>query len=495
MSTRAPRVRYRFAEFTVSPSTRLLLKGDVEIPLIPRYFDLLILLIERRSEAVSRDEIFESVWNDVIVSDGALTQAIRILRRSLGDRAKEPRFIRTVSRHGYRFVYDGVVEERGSENDDELVAAVRQWVDREVVPQAGELEQADEFPQAMFDQMCEFGLFGSTIDPAYGGLGLDAATYARIVEELARGWMSLAGILNTHKIGATMIGRFGTEEQRSRFLPRMVDGSFRAAFSLSEPDSGSDAAALRCKAVRDGDEYVVNGTKMWVTNGVRAALVMLLARTEDGRVTAFCVEKPPGETSFEGISVSRSIPKLGYKGIETVEMAYADHRVPAADVLGGDEGVGHGLRYALSALELGRINIAARAVGVGQAAFDRAMQYAQERETFGKPIFEHQAIQFKLAEMATKLQAARLLTYDAAAKFDAGERIDMEAGMAKLFASEAAFEIATDALRIHGGNGYTQEYDVERYFRDTPLMIIGEGTSEIQKMVIARQLRDRHAGG
>jgi alkylation response protein AidB-like acyl-CoA dehydrogenase len=374
---------------------------------------------------------------------------------------------------------------------DELVATIRQWVDRDVAPHASELEHADEFPQAMYDQMCEFGLFGSTIDQAYGGLGLDAMTYARIIEELARGWMSLAGILNTHKIAATMIGRYGTDEQRQAYLPRMVDGSFRAAFSLSEPDSGSDAGALRCRAVPDGDEWVVDGTKAWVTNGVRASLVMLLARTPDDGVTCFLVEKEPGRT-HGGISVSKSITKLGYKGVETVEMSYVDHRLPAGSVLGGEEGLGHGLRYALSALEMGRINIAARAVGVGQAAFDAAMRYSQERETFGKPIFEHQAIQFKLAEMATKLQAARLMTYDAARRYDAGERIDMEAGMAKLFASEAAFEIATDALRIHGGNGYSQEYPVERYFRDTPLMIIGEGTSEIQKLVIARKLLERN---
>lgn len=384
---------------------------------------------------------------------------------------------------------DTQVDDRTAE---ELVTTIRRWVEAEVIPNASALEHADEFPQAMFEQMDSFGLFGATISPNYGGLGLSVSVYARIVEELSRGWMSLSGILNTHKIAATMISRYGTEEQRRRFLPRMTSGSYRAAFSLSEPDSGSDAAALRTKATPDGDEYVIDGTKMWVTNGVRASLVMLLARTPEGRITAFCVEKEPGP-SYQGISVSRSIPKLGYKGIETVEMSYSGHRVPAANVLGGQDGVGNGLRYALSALELGRINIAARAVGVGQAALERAIRYSQERETFGKPIFEHQAIQFKLAEMATKLQAARLLTYDAARRFDAGERIDMEAGMAKLFASEAAFEIATDALRIHGGNGYTQEYDVERYFRDTPLMIIGEGTSEIQKLVIARQLRDRYA--
>ena len=374
---------------------------------------------------------------------------------------------------------------------DEMIGTIRNWVDRDVIPNAPEFELSDTFPEAMFAQMCEFGLFGATIAPEYGGLGLDVTTYARIIEELSRGFMSLAGILNTHKIAATMIGRYGTDEQRQRFLPLMVDGSYRAAFSLSEPDAGSDTRALRCAAVPDGDEWVINGTKMWVTNGVRSSLVMLMARTPDDRITCFIVEKDPGE-AFEGISAGRKIEKLGYRGVETVEMSYVDHRVPNGNVLGGEEGIGHGLGFALSALELGRINIAARAVGVAQAAFDAAMRYSQERETFGKPIFEHQAIGFKLAEMATKLQAARLMTYDAARRYDSGERIDLEAGMAKLYASEAAQEIAWDALRIHGGNGFTSEYPVERFYRDTPLMVIGEGTSEIQKMVIARQLRQRY---
>ena len=374
---------------------------------------------------------------------------------------------------------------------EELVSTVRAWVDRDVVPNVARFELADEFPQAMFDQMCEFGLFGATIQEEYGGLGLDVTTYARIIEELARGFMSLAGILNTHKIGVTMITRFGTDEQRRRLLPRMCDGSFRAAFSLSEPDAGSDTGAIRCRAERDGDEWVINGTKMWVTNGTRASLVMLMARTPDEGITCFMVEKDPGEV-YGGITVSKKIDKLGYRGLETVEMSYVDHRVPNLNVLGGDDGVGQGRRYALSALELGRINIAARAVGVAQAAFEAAMAYAQHRETFGRPIFEHQAVQFRLAEMATKLQAARLMTYDAARRADEGERVDMEAGMAKLFASEAAFEIAMDAMRVHGGNGYTTEFPVERYLRDTPLMIIGEGTSEIQKMVIARKLLERY---
>ena len=373
---------------------------------------------------------------------------------------------------------------------DELVATIAAWVDREVVPAASRFEHADEFPEAMFGRMCDFGLFGATIHPDFGGLGLDALTYARIVEELSRGWMSLAGILNTHMLSVAMISRFGTPEQRERFLPRMTDGSLRSAFSLSEPDAGSDTQNIRCRATADGDEWLVNGTKMWVTNGMRAGLVMLLARTPDDRITCFIVEKAPGPADG-GLTISRKIDKLGYKGVETVEMSYDNHRVPDANMLGGPEGLGKGLRYALAALELGRVNIAARAVGVGQAAYDAAMAYAQERETFGRPIFEHQAVRFMLAEMATKLHAARLLTYDAARRYDEGRRIDLEAGMAKLFASEAAYEIATDAMRIHGGYGYTTEYPVERYYRDAPLMIIGEGTNEIQKLVIARQLLSR----
>ncbi len=372
---------------------------------------------------------------------------------------------------------------------DELVGTIRAWVRKDVTPHASELEHADEYPADMVAQMRAFGLFGATIPAEYGGLELDVSTYARIVEELAYGWMTLSGVLNTHMIASNLIKRFGTEDQRSRWLPRLAAGDVRAAFSLSEPDAGSDTQALRAKAVPDGDEYVVNGTKMWVTNGERAGLVALAARTPEG-ITCFIVEKEPG-ASFEGIGVSRHIEKLGYKGIETVEMTYTDHRVPAANVLGGDEGLGRGLHFILSSLELGRINIAARAVGVGRAAYDAAFAYAQQRETFGVPIAKHQAIQFKLADMATKLEASRLLVKSAAEKFDRGERADVEAGMAKLFASESAFEIATEAMRVHGGYGYTTEFPVERYYRDAPLMIIGEGTNEIQRIVIARGLLKR----
>jgi alkylation response protein AidB-like acyl-CoA dehydrogenase len=374
---------------------------------------------------------------------------------------------------------------------DELVATVREWVRKDVIPVASEYEHADRYPEPMVEQMKAFGLFGSRIPEEYGGLELDVLTYARLMEELSYGWMSLAGVLNTHTITATLIEKFGTDEQRKTHLPRMATGEVRAAFSLSEPDSGSDNKALRCKATPDGDEYIIDGTKMWVTNGVRSGLLSLAAKTPEG-ITCFIIEKDPGE-SFGGISVSKTIPKLGYKGIETVEMTYAGHRVPRSSVLGGEEGLGKGLRYILSSLELGRINIAARAVGVARAAFDAAMQYSHERETFGVPINKHQAIAFKLADMATKLEASKLLVRSAAEKFERGERADVEAGMAKLFCSETAFELATEAMRIHGGYGYTQEFPVERYYRDAPLMIIGEGTNEIQRVVIARGLLARWA--
>jgi alkylation response protein AidB-like acyl-CoA dehydrogenase len=374
---------------------------------------------------------------------------------------------------------------------DELVATIRKWILSEVIPKASEYEHADEYPEPFVEQMKAFGLFGARIPEEYGGLGLDTLTYARLMEELAYGWMTLAGVLNTHTIAANLIYKFGTDDQKTRWLPGMVNGEPRAAFSLSEPDAGSDTQAIKCKAVKDGDQYVVNGTKMWVTNGERSGLVALAAKTDEG-FTCFIVEKEPG-SSFEGIATSRKIPKLGYKGIETVEMTYTDHKVPAANVLGGPEGLGHGLHYILGSLELGRINIAARAVGVARAAYDASMKYVHQRETFGVPIHKHQAIQFKLADMATKLEASRLLVKSAAEKFEAGERADVEAGMAKLFCSETAFELATEAMRIHGGYGYTSEFPVERFYRDAPLMLIGEGTNEIQRIVIARGILKRWA--
>jgi len=372
----------------------------------------------------------------------------------------------------------------------ELVATVRRFVERDVLPVASDLEHADAYPAELVATMRELGLFGVTVAPQYGGLGLDLRTYAAIVEELAAGWMSLSGILNTHVMVANLVGANGTDEQRQRWLPVLATGEVRGALSLSEPDAGSDTGAISCRAERDGDEYVITGTKMWVTNGARAGLVALAARTEDG-ITCFLVGKEPGP-SFGGITVSRDIGKLGYRGLETVEMVYDGHRVPADAVLGGPAGLGQGRHFMLAGLEVGRINIAARAVGVARAAFEAALRYAQQRETFGVPIAQHQAIQLKLADMATKLEAARLLTVSAAERRDAGERVDVEAGMAKLFASEAAFEIATESMRIHGGVGYTTELPIERYYRDAPLMIIGEGTNEIQRLVIARGLLRRY---
>ncbi|MGF1597303.1 MAG: acyl-CoA dehydrogenase family protein [Acidimicrobiales bacterium] len=370
---------------------------------------------------------------------------------------------------------------------DQIVDTVARWVDADVIPNASEFELADRYPDAMVAQLADFGLFGATIPVEYGGLGLDVSTYARIIEELSRGWMSLAGVVNSHLIAAQLIARFGTEDQRRRYLPQMASAERRGCFSLSEHDSGSDAAALRCRANRDGDEWVINGTKMWVTNGERAGLVALLARAGEEGITCFLVEKEPGLSSG-GITVNHNVKKLGYRGLETVEMVYDGHRLPGHAVLGGPEGVGQGFHWCLAALELGRVNVAARGVGVARAALDAALSYAATRETFGKPIGQHQGIQFKLAEMATKVEAARLLTREAAAKLDNGQRADLAAGMAKLFASETAAEVALDAMRIHGGNGFTTEYPVERYYRDAPLMIIGEGTSEIQKMVIGRAL-------
>ena len=373
---------------------------------------------------------------------------------------------------------------------DEMVDAVRSFVTRSVLPVASDLEHADTYPGDLIRAMAEMGLFGCTIPEEHGGLGMDVSTYARVVEELSAGWMSLTGAINTHTMAATLIRLHGTEDQCRRLLPRMATGELRGALSLSEPDAGSDTRNISCRAEPDGSEYILNGTKMWVTNGERASVIALAARAPEG-ITCFIVEKEPGPVSG-GITVSRSIGKLGYKGIETVEMVYVDHRVPAGSVLGGAHNLGRGLPQILSALELGRVNIAARAVGVARAAFEAAIAYAQQRETFGSPIAAHQAIQFKLADMATKLEAARLLTRSAAARLDAGERADVEAGMAKLFASEAALEIATESMRIHGGYGYTTELPIERYFRDAPLMIIGEGTNEIQRMVIARGLLARY---
>jgi alkylation response protein AidB-like acyl-CoA dehydrogenase len=382
----------------------------------------------------------------------------------------------------------------------ELVHAIREWVDREVIPVASDYEHADRFPEPLVAQMKELGLFGVTIPEEYGGLGLDLTTYALIQVELSRGWMSLSGVLNTHFISAWMIRTFGTDEQRQRFLPRMAAGELRSAYSMTEPHAGSDVQAIRTRAVRDGDEWVITGQKMWATNGLRAGMMTLLAKTDPDAeprhrgITAFVFEKEPGASRLPGLTIGPPLGKLGYKGVESVELAFDGFRIPADAVLGGDDGVGQGFRYFMGGIELGRVNIAARAVGIAQRAFEEAIRYAQEREAFGKPIAQHQAIQLKLAQMATKIEAARLLMLQAAERKDAGERADLEAGMAKLFATETAQEVSLEAMRIHGGYGYSQEFVVERLYRDAPVLILGEGSNEIQQLVIARRLLERDAG-
>jgi alkylation response protein AidB-like acyl-CoA dehydrogenase len=393
-----------------------------------------------------------------------------------------------------------------SEKTDEqraITEMVRQFVDEQVIPIAEEHDHEDKFPDAVVEQMRELGLFGVTIPEEYGGMGLDLTTYAMIVEELSRGWISVSGIVNTHFIGSYLLMKFGTDEQKEKFLPKMATGEIRAAFSLSEPGLGSDVAAITTRAKKDGDEWAINGTKMWVTNGLRSGLVFLLAKTDPDAdpahkgMTCFICEKEPGADentgAYKGLTVPPKIKKMGYKGVESTELVFEDYRCPSANVLGGeDAGVNKGFGQMMDALEVGRVNVAARGVGLGQRALELALRYSQERRTFGKPIAQHQAIQFKLAEMGTKLEAARLLTIKAARMKDAGERSDLEAGMAKLFASESAKEIVEESLRIHGGYGYSKEYEIERIYRDAPLLLIGEGTSEIQKMVIGKKLLERN---
>jgi alkylation response protein AidB-like acyl-CoA dehydrogenase len=368
----------------------------------------------------------------------------------------------------------------------EIVEAVRRFVERDVIPTASELEHRNEYPHDIVAGMKDLGLFGATIPTEYGGLGLDTLTYAMVVEELCVGWMSLSGILNTHLLLAYLIRTNGSEEQKTTFLPGMATGDLRGALCLSEAHAGSDVQAIRTVAKRQGDDYLVNGAKMWVTNGRHGNLYALVVKTDPQAdpphkgMSLFIA--PPGP----GVTVSRDIEKLGYKGVDTCEVVFEDYRVPAANLLGGQEG--RGMQHVLNGLEVGRVNIAARAVGVARAAFESAIRYSQQRETFGKPICEHQAIQLKLADMATKIDAARLLTHRAAQKKDSGERCDLEAGMAKLFASETCAEVTLDAMRCLGGFGFSKEFPVERFYRDAPLMIIGEGTNEIQRTIIARQL-------
>jgi len=371
----------------------------------------------------------------------------------------------------------------------EIVATVRAFVDKDVRPVARELEHADAYPGELIEQMKRMGVFGLAVPEPYGQVRVSTPCYALVTEELARGWMSLAGAMGGHTVVCDLLRRFGTDEQKENYLPRLATGELRATMALTEPGGGSDLQAIRTTARRDGDEYVVNGSKTWITNARRAGLVALLCKTDPRAepahrgVSVLLVEKVPGFT------VSRDLPKLGYKGVESCELSFDDARVPVGAVLGGVEG--KGFAQMMAGLEIGRVQVAARATGVGRAAFDDALRYAQERESFGKPIWQHQSVGNLLADMATRLTAARRLVLHAAALIDRGVRADLEAGMAKLFASETTMQITIDAIRVHGGYGYSTEFDVERYFRDAPLMIVGEGTNEIQRDVIVRRLVER----
>ena len=377
-------------------------------------------------------------------------------------------------------------------NSDEamILDAVDKFLEAEVRPVAHKLEHDDTYPTEIVEKMKELGLFGAIIAPEYGGLGLSTSTYAKIIEHISAVWMSVAGIMNSHLIMASAIQRHGTKEQKDHYLPLMVTGELRGGVGLTEPDAGTDLQAIRTVAVRDGDHYVVNGAKTWITNSMYGQMIALLVKTDPNAkprhkgMSLLIAEKGPG------FIVSRKLEKLGYRGIDTCELVFDNYRVPVDRLIGGVEG--KGLKQVLSGLELGRINVAARGVGVARAAMHDAVIYAQQRKTFGKPICEHQAIQLKLGEMATRVEAARLLVESAAHAFDRGERCDMEAGMAKYFATEAAMENALEAMRIHGGYGYSKEFNVERYFRDAPLLLIGEGTNEMQRIIIAKQLVERN---
>jgi alkylation response protein AidB-like acyl-CoA dehydrogenase len=376
-----------------------------------------------------------------------------------------------------------------AENDDDrlILDSVDRFLARGVKPYVHHLEHDDIYPAEIVEGMKELGLFGSTISPEYGGLGLSAGTYAKVCETVARTWMSLAGIFNSHLIMAAAVQRFGTDGQKQQFLPRFATGELRGGLALTEPDCGTDLQAIRTTARREGNQdYVVNGTKTWISNGIHGQIFALLVKTDPQAqprqrgMSLFLAEKGPGFT------VGKKLEKLGYKGLDSAELMFNDYHIPADRLIGGEEG--RGLNQALGGLELGRVNVAARGVGVAQAALDEAISYSQVRKTFGKPICEHQAIQLKLADMATQVQAARLLVQYAADAYDQGRRCDMECGMAKLFASEAAVTVSLESMRIHGGYGYSKEFPVERLYRDAPLLVIGEGTSEIQRIIIARQL-------
>ena len=377
-------------------------------------------------------------------------------------------------------------------NDDEamLVETVRQFVDKEVKPTVREREHANEYPEAWIEQMKRIGIYGLAVPEEFGGTPVSMSCYVLVTQELARGWMSLAGAMGGHTVVAKLLALFGTEEQKRQYLPPMASGELRATMALTEPGGGSDLQNMSTTAVPDGaDHLVINGSKTWISNARRSGLIALLCKTDPAAtprhkgISVLLVEHGPG------LTVSRDLPKLGYKGVETCELSFDGYRVPASAILGGE--AGNGFSQMMKGLETGRIQVASRALGVATAALEDALAYAQQRESFGQPIWKHQAVGNYLADMATKLTAARQLTRYAAERYDSGERCDMEAGMAKLFASEVAMEIALNAVRIHGGYGYSTEYDVERYFRDAPLMIVGEGTNEIQRNVIAGQLVSR----
>jgi alkylation response protein AidB-like acyl-CoA dehydrogenase len=385
-----------------------------------------------------------------------------------------------------------------------ITEMVHQFADEQILPNAEHYDHEDLFPEPIVEQMKELGLFGVTIPEEYGGMGLDLTTYAMIVEELSRGWISISGVINTHFIGSYLLMKFGSEEQRQKYLPRMATGEIRAAFSLSEPELGSDVQAIKTSAKKGEDgKYEINGQKMWVTNGLMSDLVFVLVKTDPDvsprhkGFTCFIAEKQGGVSKntgeHAGLTVPAKLKKMGYKGVESTELIFDGYRCPAQNILGGeDAGLNKGFAQMMDALEVGRVNVAARGVGIAQRALELGLRYSQERKTFGKPIAEHQAIQFKLADMATQVDAARLLTLRAARLKDAGERSDLEAGMAKLFASEAGRFCVEECFRIHGGYGYSKEYEIERLYRDAPLLLIGEGTSEIQRMVIGKKLLQRH---
>ena len=375
--------------------------------------------------------------------------------------------------------------------DDALILdSIDRFLERDVRPVVRELEANDVYPQKIVDRLVELGLFGATIAPEYGGLGLSAGTYAKIIERISAVWMSVSGFFNSHLIMAAAVQRFGRDEQKQQFLRRFATGELRGGIALTEPDCGTDLQAIRTRAVKDGEEYVVNGTKTWITNSAAGGILAVLVKTDVNTQPAhrgmslLLIEKGPGFT------VTRKLDKLGYRGIDTAELIFEDCRVPATNLIGESEG--RGLQQILAGLELGRINIAARGVGVARACLEESLAYAQQRQSFGKPIGEHQSIQIKLADMATRVESARLLTESAARAFDTGERCDMEAGMAKLAASEAAVSNSLEAMRIHGAYGYSKEFNIERYYRDAPLLAIGEGTNELQKIIIAKQLIERN---